>query len=119
MQGEPAGEKPSGKLYIVATPIGNLEDLTFRALKTLERVDHIACEDTRHSRKLLTKYNLKKRLISYFQPKERQKIQDKIEKETKEIKDALKATEKPENFEELGTLLNAYDALEKVTKKIK
>jgi len=74
MQGEPAGEKPYGRLYIVATPIGNLEDLTFRALKTLEKVDHIACEDTRHSRKLLTKYNLKKRLISYFQPKERQKI---------------------------------------------
>jgi 16S rRNA (cytidine1402-2'-O)-methyltransferase len=74
MPREPAGEKPYGKLYIVATPIGNLEDLTFRALKTLERTDHIACEDTRHSRKLLTKYNLKKRLISYFQPKERQKI---------------------------------------------
>jgi 16S rRNA (cytidine1402-2'-O)-methyltransferase len=74
MSGEPAGEKPYGKLYIVATPIGNLEDLTIRALKTLARVDHIACEDTRHSRKLLTKYNLKKNLISYFQPKERQKI---------------------------------------------
>jgi len=73
MQGEPAGKKPSGKLYIVATPIGNLEDLTFRALKTLEGVDHIACEDTRHTRKLLTKYTLKKNLISYFQPKERQK----------------------------------------------
>ncbi len=74
MQGDPVGEKPYGKLYVVATPIGNLEDLTFRALKVLECVDHIACEDTRHSRKLLTKYNLKKRLISYFQPKERQKI---------------------------------------------
>ncbi len=74
MQGEPTGKKPYGKLYIVATPIGNLEDLTFRALKILEGVDHIACEDTRHTRKLLTKYNLKKNLISYFQPKERQKI---------------------------------------------
>ncbi|MFC2165461.1 16S rRNA (cytidine(1402)-2'-O)-methyltransferase [Acidobacteriota bacterium] len=74
MQRDPSGEKPYGKLFIVATPIGNLEDLTFRALKILERVNHIACEDTRHSRKLLTKYNLKKRLISYFQPKERQKI---------------------------------------------
>lgn len=74
MQGESTGEKPSGTLYIVATPIGNLEDLTFRALKTLEGVDHIACEDTRRTRKLLTKYGLKKGLISYFQPKEKQKI---------------------------------------------
>jgi 16S rRNA (cytidine1402-2'-O)-methyltransferase len=74
MHAKSPGEKPCGKLYIVATPIGNLEDLTFRALKTLEEVDHIACEDTRRTRKLLTKYGLKKRLISYFQPKERQKV---------------------------------------------
>jgi 16S rRNA (cytidine1402-2'-O)-methyltransferase len=74
MQGESTGEKPSGTLYVVATPIGNLEDLTFRALKALEGVDHIACEDTRRTRKLLTKYGLKKSLISYFQPKEKQKV---------------------------------------------
>ena len=74
MQEEPTGDNPSGKLYIVATPIGNLEDLTFRALKILEDADHIACEDTRRTRKLLTKYGLKKGLISYFQPKERQKV---------------------------------------------
>jgi 16S rRNA (cytidine1402-2'-O)-methyltransferase len=74
MQKDPSGEKHRGKLYIVATPIGNLDDLTFRALKTLEGVDHIACEDTRHTRKLLTKYGLKKSLISYFQPRERQKV---------------------------------------------
>ena len=59
MQTEPTGEKPYGMLYIVGTPIGNLDDLTFRALKTLEGVDHIACEDTRHTRKLLAKYGLK------------------------------------------------------------
>lgn len=74
MHGEFTGEKPWGKLYIVATPIGNLDDLTFRALKTLEDVDHIACEDTRRTRNLLTKYGLKKNLISYFQPKEKQKV---------------------------------------------
>jgi 16S rRNA (cytidine1402-2'-O)-methyltransferase len=59
---------------VVATPIGNLEDLTFRALKTLKEVAVIACEDTRHTQKLLNKYHLKKKLISYFHPKEKQKI---------------------------------------------
>ena len=63
-----------GKLYIIATPIGNLEDLTFRALKTLESVSIIACEDTRQTRKLLNRYKLKKKLISYFHPREKQKV---------------------------------------------
>lgn len=68
-------QNPSfGKLFIVGTPIGNLEDLTFRALKVLEDVHVIACEDTRQTRKLLSKYNITKKLISYFQPKETQKI---------------------------------------------
>ena len=62
-----------GKLYIVGTPIGNLEDLTIRALKILENVHAIACEDTRHTQKLLAKYDIKKKLISYFHPKEVQK----------------------------------------------
>ncbi len=66
--------KPSGILYVVATPIGNLEDLTFRALRTLEEVSIIVCEDTRQTIKLLNKYNIKKRLISYYHPKESQKI---------------------------------------------
>jgi len=63
-----------GKLYIVGTPIGNLEDLTIRALKVLEDVHSIACEDTRQTRKLLVRYDIKKKLISYFHPKEAQKI---------------------------------------------
>lgn len=73
----PAGKSQNslcGKLFIVGTPIGNLEDLTFRALKILENVPVIACEDTRHTRKLLSRYNLSKQLISYFHPKETQKI---------------------------------------------
>jgi 16S rRNA (cytidine1402-2'-O)-methyltransferase len=74
MKEHPPGKKPRGRLFIVATPIGNLEDLTFRALRVLGEVDIIVCEDTRQTKKLLNKYNLKKRLISYFQPKEKQKI---------------------------------------------
>ena len=63
-----------GRLFIVATPIGNLDDLTFRAVEVLRSVFLIACEDTRHTRKLLNRYEITKKLISYYEPKEKQKI---------------------------------------------
>ncbi|MCA1815457.1 MAG: rRNA (cytidine-2'-O-)-methyltransferase, partial [Acidobacteria bacterium] len=49
----------AGTLYLVSTPIGNLEDVTRRALRVLSEVDTVACEDTRHTRKLLDHYGIK------------------------------------------------------------
>ena len=63
-----------GTIYIVATPIGNLKDITLRALETLKEVDLILCEDTRQTLKLLSHYGISKPLVSYFQHSKISKI---------------------------------------------
>ena len=73
-------ETMSGKLYLCATPIGNLEDITFRAIKVLESVDLIAAEDTRHTRKLLNHYDIKAKLTSYHEHNKYEKADELVAK---------------------------------------
>ena len=68
----------AGKLYLVPTPIGNLKDITLRALEVLQNVDIIAAEDTRQSLKLLNHFNIRKTLISYHQHNEQGKSENII-----------------------------------------
>ena len=65
-----------GTLYLVATPIGNLKDISFRAIETLKAVDLIACEDTRHSRKLLTHHGISNKLVSYHEHNETKRVEE-------------------------------------------
>jgi 16S rRNA (cytidine1402-2'-O)-methyltransferase len=66
----------SGRLYIVSTPIGNLEDITLRALKVLKEADVVACEDTRTTRKLLIRYAIETPLVSYHEHNEIEKAKE-------------------------------------------
>lgn len=82
-------ENAAGSLYIVATPIGNLEDLSQRALDTLRNVDIIAAEDTRHSKHLLAYYNISRPLVSCHDHNEDKKADSFIEKIRKGLNIAL------------------------------
>ena len=70
----------TGKLYLCATPIGNLEDITYRVLKTLKEADLIAAEDTRHSIKLLNHFDIKTPMTSYHEYNKVEKAKYLVEK---------------------------------------
>lgn len=69
----------SGTLFVIATPIGNLKDITLRAIETLQNVDIIACEDTRISLVLLNKYNIQKKLVSFHKYSKKERVNGLIE----------------------------------------
>jgi 16S rRNA (cytidine1402-2'-O)-methyltransferase len=86
-----------GRLYVVATPIGNLEDITFRAVRILKEVDWIACEDTRTTHRLLERYEIRTRSISYHEHNESER--------TEELLTCLVAGEKGALVSDAGTPL--------------
>ena len=70
----------AGTLYLIATPIGNLEDITHRAVRLLREVDLIACEDTRHTKKLLNHYGINTKTVSYHEHNERERALELMER---------------------------------------
>src|SRR5580692_742977 len=76
----PGRETLSGTLYLVGTPIGNLEDITFRAVRILKEAELIACEDTRQTRRLLEHYGIGKPTISYHEHNEAERSQELVAK---------------------------------------
>jgi len=77
-EGSERGTTPGPALYLVATPIGNLEDITFRAVRILKEADLIACEDTRQTQKLLAHYGIQTRTVSYHEHNEMTKAAELV-----------------------------------------
>jgi 16S rRNA (cytidine1402-2'-O)-methyltransferase len=80
---------PKGTLFVVATPIGNLEDITLRALRVLKEADLIACEDTRQTQKLLSHYGIEKSTVSYHEHNEAERAAELVAKLEQGTKVAL------------------------------
>src|SRR4051812_27917313 len=79
----------SGTLFVVATPIGNLEDITLRAIRVLKEADLIACEDTRQTQKLLSHYGIDRPMVSYHEHNEAERATELVEKLERGAKIAL------------------------------
>ena len=76
----PGSQEKKGRLFLVATPIGNLEDITVRALRLLGQADLIACEDTRHTAKLLHHYGIRRPTVSYHQHNESARAEELLQR---------------------------------------
>ncbi len=106
------------ELYIVATPIGNLEDITLRALRVLKSVDLILCEDTRQTKKLLDRYEIKTPTLSYHQHSKLDKINRIVDLISKGKKLALVSDAGTPGISDPGNLLIKYLVENKIDVKI-
>lgn len=104
-----------GSLYVVATPIGNLEDMTHRAVRTLQEVDLIAAEDTRHTRKLLNHFGITTRLVSYYRERESQRSRELVAKMLTGINVALVSDAGTPAISDPGSILVREARLEEIT----
>jgi len=104
-QDTPRGKDGNGILYVVATPIGNLEDITLRALRILKEVDLIAAEDTRHTRKMLTHFGITTPTISYYKEKEQARTAVVIDKLLKGLNIALVSDAGTPGISDPGSIL--------------
>ena len=107
-----------GILYVVATPIGNLADITLRALEVLKKVDFVICEDTRRTSKLLQYYEIKKRLVSYHQHSKLRKI-DWITRQLKNGKEVALVSDAgtPGINDPGGILVNGINKINQETRR--